>query len=105
MDRSEGVGIKEGVPACQSALLLGPEHSLRWGSHSMSSCDGVSPIVVRASAVHPEGVTYTPHEGSSQPLGTGHQPENWQRVSMFCCFGSLASEATSRRAADRFRTS
>ena len=46
--RSSGweVGIKEGVPASQSALLLGPEHSLRWGSHSMSSCDGVRPIVI-----------------------------------------------------------
>ena len=86
-DWSEGVGIKEGVPASQSALLLGPEHSLRWGSHSMSSCDGVRPIVIRAGSVHPEGVTYTPHEGSSQPPDTGHQPENWQRVSMF--FGSL----------------
>ena len=27
-DRSKGVGIKEGVPASQSALLFGPEHSL-----------------------------------------------------------------------------
>ena len=45
-DRSEGVGIKEGVPASQSALLLGPVHLLRWGCHSMSSCDGVSPIIV-----------------------------------------------------------
>ena len=89
VDRSEGVSIKEGVPASQSALLLGPENSLRFGSHSMSSCDGVRPIVVRAGAVHPEGVTHTPHECSSQPPGTGHQPENWQRVSMFCCFGSL----------------
>ena len=86
-DRSEGVGIKEGVPASQSALLLGPEHSLRCGSHPMSSCDGVRPIVIRVGSVHPEGVTYTPHEGSSQPPDTGHQPENWQRVSMF--FGSL----------------
>ena len=31
--------------ASQSALLHGSELSLRWGSHSMSSCDGVSPIV------------------------------------------------------------
>ena len=53
----------------------------------MSSCDGVRPIVIRAGSVHPEGVTYTPHEGSSQPPDTGEQPENWQRVSMF--FGSL----------------
>ena len=37
----------------------------------MSSCDGVRPIVVRAGSVHPEGVTYTPHIGSSQPPGTG----------------------------------
>ena len=76
----EGVGIKEGVPASQSALLHRPELFLRWGSHSMSSCDGVRPIVVRAGAVHLEGIMYTPHEGP-------------------------ASEATSRRAADRFRTS
>ena len=27
-DQSEGVGIKEGVPASQSALLLGPVHLL-----------------------------------------------------------------------------
>ena len=45
-DGSEGVGIKEGVPASQSVLLLGPVHLLRWGCHSMSSCDGVSPIIV-----------------------------------------------------------
>ena len=45
-DRSEVVGIKEGVPASQSVLLLGPEHLLRWGCHSMSSCDGVRPIFV-----------------------------------------------------------
>ena len=83
-DQSEGVGIKDGVPAGQSALLLGPEHSLRSGSHSTSSCDGVRPIVVRAGAVLPEGVTSSPREGSSQPPDTGHQPENWQRVWMFC---------------------
>ena len=79
-DRSEGVGIKEGVPASQSVLLLGPVHLLRWGCHSTSSCDGVSPMIVRADAVLPEGVTFAPHEGSSQPPDTGHQPENWQRV-------------------------
>ena len=33
----------------------------------MSSCDGVSPIVFRAGADLPEGVTYTPREDSSQP--------------------------------------
>ena len=60
-DRSGWVGNKEGVPASQSALLLGPEHSLRWGCHSMSRCDGVRPIIVRAGAVLPEGVTYTAH--------------------------------------------
>ena len=80
----EGVGIKEGVPACQSALLHGPKLFLRWVSHSMSSCDGVRPIVVRAGADLPEGVTYTPREGSWQP--TLHRA-NWQSVSMFCCFG------------------
>ena len=65
--RSVGVGILEVTQASQSAFLHGPEHFLRWGCHSMSSCDGVSPIVVRAGAVHPEGVTYTPRKGSSQP--------------------------------------
>ena len=44
------------------------------------------PIVVRAGSVLPEGVTFTPHEGSSQPPDTGHQPLNWQRVSMFIGF-------------------
>ena len=76
-DRSEGIGIKEGVPASQSALLLSPEHFLRWSGHSMSSCDGVRPIAIRACSVHPEGVTFSPYEGSSQPPDTGHQPENW----------------------------
>ena len=81
-------------PSCEKRERLnersdpvGPENSLRWGSHSMSNCDGVRTIVIRAGSVHPEGVTYTPHEGSSQPPDTGDQPENWQRVSMF--FGSL----------------
>ena len=78
-DRSEGVGIKEGVP-----LLLGPERLLRWSCHSMSSCDGVRPITVRASADLPEGVTYTPHEGSSQATDTRHQPENWQHTLAPC---------------------
>ena len=72
------------MPASQSALLLGPVHLLRWGCHSMSSCDGVRPIVVRAGSVLPEGVTCTPHEGSGQPQNSRHQPENWQRVQMFC---------------------
>ena len=58
----------------------------------MSSCDGVRPIVIRAGSVHPEGVTCTPHEGSSQPPGTGHQPENWQRV----CIRSSESEGRRR---------
>ena len=59
-DRSEEVGIKEGVRASQSALLHGPEHFMRWSCHSMSSCDGVSPIFIRAGSDLPEGVTYTP---------------------------------------------
>ena len=42
----------------------------------MSSCAGVSPIVFRAGALLPEGVTYTPRQGSST-LGSWHQPENW----------------------------
>ena len=75
------------MPACQSAHLLGPEHFLRWCCHSMSSCDGVKTDRFWAGADHPEGVTYTQHEGSSQP--PGHHPENWHHVSMFCDFGSL----------------
>ena len=34
---------------------------------AMLSCDGISPIVLRAGEGHPEMVTYTPHKGSSQP--------------------------------------
>ena len=33
----------------------------------MSSCDGVSPIVVEPVQFIPKGVTYTPREGSCQP--------------------------------------
>ena len=44
-DSVKGVGITDGVQAGQSAHLLGPEHYLTWGCHSMSSCDGVRPIV------------------------------------------------------------
>ena len=44
-----------------------PELFLRWSSHSMSSCDGVRPIVIGAGADLPEGVTYIPREGSCQP--------------------------------------
>ena len=72
------------MPAGQSALLLGPEHSLRWGSHSMSSCDGVSPIVVRAGAVHPEGVTCTPREGSCQPITQGTSPRTCLFYAVSC---------------------
>ena len=71
----------------------------------MSNCDGVSPIVVRAGSVHPEGVTFFPHEGPSQP------PEHRAPTRELATFFDVlllwlpASEATSRRAVDRFRTS
>ena len=55
------------MPASQSALLHGSELSLRWSSHSMSSCDGVSPILLGAGEVLPEGVTYTPREAPANP--------------------------------------
>ena len=97
----EGVGITEGVQASHSALLHGPEHFLRWGCHSMSSCDGVRPIVVRAGAVHPEGVTYTPHKGSSQPPGTRHQPENCDLRHEEVSFDLLLLLAATRPAATR----
>ena len=77
------------MPASQSALLLGPELLLRWGCHSMSSCDGVRPIVFEPVQIFPKGSPFPPHEGSSQPPDIGHQPENWQHVPMFCFFGSL----------------
>ena len=64
-------------PRVHVALLHGPEHFLRWGCHPMSSCDGVSPIFFRAGAVPPEGVTFSPRQGSSQPQNSGHQPDNW----------------------------
>ena len=44
--RSEGVGIKEGTRAGQSALLHGPELFLRRGCRSKSSCDGIRPTVI-----------------------------------------------------------
>ena len=62
--------------ASQSALLLGPEHFLRWAAF-MSSCDGVSPIVFRAGAVLAEGVTYSPREGSCQPQKLRAPADNW----------------------------
>ena len=77
------------MPASQSALLLGPEHFLRWGCRSMSSCDGVRPIVVEPVQIIPKG-SPTPHtKALANPLVTGHQPENWHRVSMFWDFGSI----------------
>ena len=97
----EGVGITEGVQASQSALLHGPEHFLRWGCHSMSSCDGVRPIVVRAGSVHPEGVTFSPHKGSRQPPGTGHQPENCELRHEEVSFYLLLLFAATRPAATR----
>ena len=37
----------------------------------MSSCDSVSPTTFGAGAEHSEGVTFSPHYGSSQHPGTG----------------------------------
>ena len=84
-----GVGIKEGVRASQSALLHSPELFLRWGCHSMSSCDGVSPIEFRAVAVYPEGVTYTPCKGSCQPPGHRAPSRELERRVDVLVLGSL----------------
>ena len=55
----------------------------------MSSCDGVRPIVVEPVQIIPKG-SPTPHtKALANPLVTGHQPENWHRVSMFWDFGSI----------------
>ena len=62
------------MPAGQSALLLGP---VRWGSHSMSSCDGVRPIVVEPVHFIPKG-SLVPHVKAPAPKTQGDQPENWQ---------------------------
>ena len=69
-----GVGIKEGVPASQSTLLLGPEHSLRWGSHSMSSCDGVRPIVVEPVLFIPKGSPKPHAKAPANPISQGTSP-------------------------------
>ena len=78
-----GVGIKEGVRAGQSALLHGTELSLRWGCHSMSSCDGVSPIVLEPVQIIPKGSPVPHAKAPANPLNIGHHPENWSDVSMF----------------------
>ena len=78
LPRVQGVGIKEGVQASQSALLHGPVHFFEMRQHSMSSCDSVSPTTFGAGAEHSEGVTYTPHKSSSQPLALGDHPNNWR---------------------------
>ena len=49
----------------------------------VSGYSGVSPILNRAGADLPEGVTYTPREGSIQPPKHRYHPENWRHVSMF----------------------
>ena len=46
----------------------------------MSSCDSVSPTTFGAGAEHSEGVTYTPHKSSSQPLALGDHPYNWRAI-------------------------
>ena len=46
----------------------------------MSSCDSVSPTTFGAGAEHSEGVTYTPHKGSRQPLALGDHPYNWRAI-------------------------
>ena len=86
------------MPASQLALLLGPETCFRDGAAiPCQVVTAVRPIVVCAGSDLPEGVTCTPHEGSSQPPDTGHQPENWAT-----CFDVLllwlpASGATRHR--------
>ena len=60
----------------------------------MSSCDSVSPTTFGAGAVHSEGVTYTPHKSSSQPLALGDHPNNWRaivpRTELLGLFGSVS---------------
>ena len=46
----------------------------------MSSCDSVSLTTLGAGAEHSEGVTYTPHKSSSQPLALGDHPNNWRAI-------------------------
>ena len=62
------------MQACQSALLLGPEHSLGWGSHSMSSCDGVRPIVVEPVQFIPKGSPVPHMKALAKPRTQGTSP-------------------------------
>ena len=63
------------MQASQSALLLGPEHSLRCGSHSISSCDGVRPIVVELVQIIPKGSPKHHMKGPANPLSQGTSPK------------------------------
>ena len=71
------------MQASQSALLHGPELFLRWGCHSMSSCDGVGPIVIEPVQIIPKGSPIRHAKTPANPLNTRHHPENWRLVSMF----------------------
>ena len=62
------------MPAGQSALLLGPEHFLRWGCHSMSSCDGVRPIVVEPVQFCPKGSPIPHAKAPANPIAQGTSP-------------------------------
>ena len=63
--------VKEGVLASQSALLLGPEDSSRWSSQSMSSCDGVRPIVVEPVQFIPKGSPFPLAKAPANPITQG----------------------------------
>ena len=62
------------MPASQSALLHGPEHFLRWGYHSMSSCDGVRPIVVEPVQFFPKGSPIPHVKAPANPISQGTSP-------------------------------
>ena len=71
------------MKASQSALLLGPEHFI-----PCQVVTALDRLLFELVQIFLKG-HQNPHEGSSQPHRTGHQPENWQRVSMFGYFGSV----------------
>ena len=60
--------------ASESALLHGPELFLRWGCHSMSSCDGASPIVVEPVQFIPTGSPIPHVKAPANPTSQGTSP-------------------------------
>ena len=70
--------------ASQSVLLLGPEHVLRWGCHSMSSCDGVRPIVVEQVQFFPKGSPFHHMKAPAKPLSLGTSPKTGLVYAAIC---------------------